>query len=263
MRRVAFILVLCALVLCSQGIAFSQQAVMDIDPLRRNLIFVEGESDKEFAVNMFRLSFGFDIQKASFSETNTQSEQIAKRIEASVKGLGLSGVKIIKGWDIIKQAKISVGATGSKLSNQLIIEVRDFPEGKMQELIAKIIDLSLAIDKEVFLEKVESGVTEDVEDKCKEEVLTEALKQLKINADSTAGTQGKKVTAVKRVFVITDQQAAAEVNQYGYDSYEPRAKSPMMLSRSFVSVQKGFNVSSNITDHVKVYSKVAGVYEID
>jgi len=243
------------------GMTFAQGQMIEYDPLKRNLLFVEGESEKEFPVNIFKLKIGFDIQKGNFSEANAYSSQITDTINASIKTLGLTDVKIIKGWDVVKQAKLSIGASGSKLSNQLIIEVRDFPAGRLQELIMKIIDRCLVADKEVFLEGVEVGITEDVEDKDKEEVLMDALKRLKANAEKAAQTQGKKIVAAKRVFVLSEQGYIALKEVDSYD--QSLVTDEKAMNRSCLSVQKGFSVRSNVTDHIKISAKVAGIYEID
>jgi hypothetical protein len=261
MRKCAILFMAFISIIFIAAPAFAQVQAVEYDPLKRNLLFVEGESEKEFPVNLFRLKFGFDIQKGNFSEANAYSSQITDTINTSIKSLGLTDVRVIKGWDIVKQAKISIGASGSKLSNQLIIEVRDFPAGKLQELIVKIIDRCLVVDKEVFLEGVEVGITEDAEDKDKEEVLMDALKRLKANAEKAAGTQGKKVIAAKRVFVFSKEGGIAPQQVHSYDvalEYEEKA-----MNRSYLSVQKGFSIRSNITDHIKISAKVTGIYEIE
>lgn len=260
MRKLAVLLAACAIIVLQAMPLFAEANLVEYDPLKRNLLFVEGEAEKEFPVNIFRLKFGFDIQKGNFSEANAYSARIIDSISASVKDLELSDVKIIKGWGIVKQAKISIGASGSKLSNQLIIEVRNFPAGKLHELIVKIIDTSLAVDKEVYLEGVEVAVTEDMGDKYKEEELMEALKRLRANAEKTAQTQDRKISAVKRIFVLSDQETVAVMDRSGY-SYMMEEKS--LARKAFVSVQKGFTVRSDITDHIKISAKVAGIYEIE
>lgn len=79
------------------------------DPLERNLIFIEGDATITVPVNGFRLTFGFDVDKGSFAEANRESTRIIDQISANVKGLGLSNVEIIKGWDVLRQARISFG----------------------------------------------------------------------------------------------------------------------------------------------------------
>lgn len=260
MKRIAVAVMMCAMVFCYSGIAIAQSNLVEYDPLKRNLLFVEGDAEKEFPVNIFRLRFGFDIQKGNFSDADSSSRQIIDRITASVQKLGLTNVNIIKGWDVVKQGKISIGASGSKLSNQLIVEVRDFPADKMQESITRIIDSSLAVGKEVFLEGVEVNITKEVEDVYKEEVLMQALKSLKANAEKAAETQGKRIMAAKRIFVLNSQEA---VNAATQDMCYETPRTASVMRQSYISVQKGFTVRSNITDHLKISSRVSGIYEIE
>lgn len=230
------------------------------DPFARNFIFVEGESEITVAVNGFRLTFGFDIDKASFSEASHESARIINAINAEVKNLGLSNVEIIKGWDILRQAKISIGAKGRKISNKVTIQVINYPQGKLHELIAKIIDTSLAVDPAVALENIDVFISEEVENKKKEEVVTGALKALQSNAVRAAEAVGKKLSAPKRIF-ITNQEIYDLSEAYEKDRYYKEERK-MALS-SLVSIQKSFKVEAQIVDNMKLKAKVAGIYEVD
>lgn len=233
------------------------------DPMERNLIFIEGEATITVPANGFRLTFGFDVDKGSFVEANKESTRIIDAISGHVKGLGLSNVEVIKGWDVLRQAKISFGQKGRKLFNKLTIEVTNYPEGKLHELISKIVDMGLSVSDLVSLEDASVFVTDDVESKKKEEVLGLALKALQSNAVRAAEAVNKKISAPKRIFVTNEQQVGEYKHRYAmsYDSaYEKSAK---MELNQFVNIQKSFRVNAQIVDQIKLSAKVAGIYQIE
>ncbi len=259
--KIGIVIIVAAMI----ALSFQTNAVAEdreYDPLQRNLVLVGGQADIMVPTNMFKLTFDFDIQRGSFSEASAESEQIIKMITREVESLKLPQVEIIKGWDFIKQATISIGQSGKKVSNRLTIKVTNFPEGKMHELIARIIDNCLEVNKDIYFKEIEAGVSEDVENQKREDVLMAALRNLKSNAEKAAQTQGGKVIAAKRIFITGEQDGAQEgvmMNKMRYDYAE--SKSLASMERS-VSIQKGFAVRSQISDHVKITANVAGIYEI-
>lgn len=242
----------------SLPVPLKAQEAAEYDPLKRNLVFVESDADVTIPVNMFKLRFGFDIQKATFAEAEEESARVIKAVSDAVAKLGLPNVEIIKGWDILTQAKISVGMTGRKIENRLTVKVSDFPNDKMHELIAKIVDLSLGVNKDIYFEEIEVGVTDSVETGTRETLIMDALRKLKANAEKAAETQGSKVIASKRIFVMDENAPAARMAS-GDMMY---AAAPEMMRKSFVSVQKGFTVQAQVTDHIKMTAKASGIYEI-
>lgn len=232
------------------------------DPMARNLIFVEGKAETTIPVNGFSLTFGFDIEKGSFADASSYSNGIVDRISAGVKALNLTSIEIIKGWDIVKRAKISIGAKGKKISNVLTVRVLDYPQGKLHELIAAIIDKSLAVDPAIALENIKVFVSEDIENKKKEELVDEALKALKSNASRAAEAVGRKLSAPKRIYISSEQDVYKSEESYDrlYPSYEMPASPPIKRA---ISIQKSFNVSAEIVDHMKMSATVFGVYEIE
>ena len=253
MNRPLMIVLSIAILLCKSAYAEELQ----YDPLARNLINAEGESKVSVPVNAFDVSFDFDVEKGSFTEARNDSDRIIKAIDASLKDLGLKNVEMIKGWDIVRQARISLGTKGRKLSNTLVIRVKDFPEGKLQELIASVIDKSLLADGAVALTNIKVYVTEEVENAKKEEVTAQALKELDSKARKTAESLGHKVIGVKRLYSSTNGQAPAENRAYEMDNYA------RLSAASFISVQKSFNVTTQIADHVEIRASVSGTYQID
>ncbi|MDD5194636.1 MAG: SIMPL domain-containing protein [Candidatus Omnitrophica bacterium] len=231
------------------------------DPLARNIIFVEGEAEITVPVNGFKLTFNFDIDKPSFGEASQESTRIINAISAQIKGLGLANVEIIKGWDILRQARISIGAKGRKISNTVTIQSINYPEGKLHGLIANIIDRSLAVDPAVALESISVFVSEDVENKKNEEAVTGALKALQSNAVRTAEALGRKLSAPKRIFV-TNRQIYDSSNDYAREESQYDYKKSRALS-SFVSIKKSFRVETQVVDNIRIKATVTGMYEIE
>lgn len=230
----------------------------DYDPLERNLIFVEGEAEITVPVDGFSLAFSFDVDRAAFGDASKESNKIADKIAAQIKELGLSNVEIIKGWDIVKQAKISIGAKGRRLSNRLVVRVLDYPQGKFHDLIAEAIDRTIAVDSSIALEDVSILISEAKENKKKEEVLVEALKALQSNAKSAAQALGRVLSQPKRIY-ISSEQGTYKSEESLYQSRGDRE----YLAKSFASIQKSFRVKSEIVDNVKLTAKVHGIYQLE
>lgn len=257
MKRSVLVITFMAVCLCLAQAGVCENS--DYDPFKRNLIVVEGQAEMSVPVNEFKLTFGFDLQRATFSEAEEESSRIIDAMDSKVKVMGLKDYEIIKGWDIVKQAKISLGQSGSKLSNEVIIKVKDFPLDKLHQLITGIIDKSLAISKDVYLKNVEVGLSEELENSKKEEVMATALKTLKSNAEKVAQSQGLSIVTPKRIYATSNQ---AVVNQMVADKRYGSSYDEMALERSVVSIRKGFVIRSEITDHITLAINVSGVYEI-
>ncbi len=256
-------IILSALIIAALCAFNASAQEMHYDPMSRNLIFVEGNADITVPTNMFKLTFDFDIQKGSFLEASTESDRIISEIDKVVKNLNLPDVEIIKGWDVIKQASISIGQSGKKLSNKITIKVTNYPGDKLHDLISKIIDGCLAINKDIYFTNIEVGLSDDVENQKREEVLINALRKLKSNAEKAAETQGVKIAEAKRIFVtqtneIGERYVAMDSAVRG-ELYEEQSVRSMT---KIASIQKGFVVRSQVSDHVKIAAKVAGVYEV-
>lgn len=224
------------------------------DPMARNLIFVDGKAEVTVPVNGFDLIFGFDIEKGSFAGSERSSRDVIEKIKKDVQTLKLTNVQFLQSWDLVKQAKISFSTKGRKISNQLTVRVTDFPAGKMHELIAKIIDLSLEADSNLALEDVKVFLTNESEVAAKKAATEQALANLQANAAKTAEKIGRQLTDPKRIFVTSDYQVIQA------DGGPHQAE--MMRMANFVSVQKSFRIEAQIIDTMTVSSQVSGIYEL-
>jgi hypothetical protein len=256
MRRIGFILTLFVMFMYSVCTAVEENCY---DPLERNLIFVEGQAEITVPVDYFAISFGFDIEKPSFSESSNESARIMNAVGENAKKLGLADVEIIKGWDLLRQSKISIGSKGKRISNMVTVRVKNFPVERMHELIARIIDESLALNSSIALDNIEVSVSEEMENKKKAEVTAGALKALQENATRAAQAIGKTAVIPKRIFITSDQAVMAQ-------DYEAKSKyeyGGALAQRSFVSFQKSFRVKAQVSDTIKISAKVSGVYQIE
>ncbi len=236
--------------------AGAQDTAGGYDPLKRNLLYVSGEAKFTVPINQFALTFGFDQEKGSFAETQAASQRIIDGISSRVKSLGLSEVEVVKGWDVVKQARISLGSKGRKISTRLVVKVRNFPAGKMHELISQVIDNSLTVDGSVALEDVQVSLSEELEARKNEEAVQEALKKLQQNAKNAAASLGRNLAAPKSITISSGGEPVPMKQRQVYGD-------AMMMERSFVSVQKSFNVESEIVDHVRISARVDGTYELE
>jgi hypothetical protein len=246
-----------ALVLFSSSTnVFAENGYSLVDPLKRNLIFAEGSAEIVIPVNNFEIQFGFDIQKGSFNEASQESNGIFDTIEREIKSLGLSDVEIIKGWDLLKQAKISFGSKGKKISTKVTIKVRNCPQGQLHSIIAQVIDRALAVNNAIVLENINVFIDDKIEQEKKQEVIESALKKLNTNAARIAVSLGRKVISPKRVYVTSKEVVSdtMDLKQAFYD-YSIAARK--------IEIRKSFKVDAEIADYIEVSATVTGVFEID
>lgn len=254
MKKMAFILLM---ILGLSPIAEAQET-SGFDPLKYNLLSAQGDAEVSVPVNTFNIYFGFEANKASFDEGRSSSDEIIKNITSKVNALKAGEVQIIRGWDLVRQERISFGAKGRKISNRLIIKVKNFQQGKMHELIAKIIDQSLAVSGDVVLENLEVSISEDVETTAKQQALKNALTALQANADRSAETLGKRRGDPKNISLWEDAPMGGPRMEYMSMAMGEQDAG----LRKMVNIQKSFNVQAEIVDHVKIKVRVYGLYEL-
>ena len=179
-------------------------------------------------------------------------------IESHTREMGLTDIEIIRGWDLLRQAKISVGSKARKIGNRVTLKVKKFPEGKMQEMITRLIDKTMAIDGSIVLDQIDVFVSDEVQNQKKSEVVQTALKNLQVNARQTAEALGRKTALPKRVFVSDDEEVQESLG-------DPRGwySDGKTSVKQFFSIQKSFKVNTEIADTMVFHAHVTGVYEIE
>src|SRR5436190_787823 len=104
--------------------SFAAQATeQTYDPLARNLIYVEGRGELIVPITSFKLRFSFNKEKGSFDEASMISDSVIAQITQQLKKNGIANMEVIKGWDVVRQAGIALGAKGKNISNQVMIQV--------------------------------------------------------------------------------------------------------------------------------------------
>lgn len=251
-----------ALILISQTIyVFAEE----IDPLKHQLIVAEGEADLAVAVNQFKISFDFDVERATFDEARMYSKRVIERMGMVLKELNIPQTKIVEGWDLIKESKISFGTKGRRLSNSVTLTVDDVPAGKLHEYLSKTIDAVLAVDAAIVLDQIDVDITDSLERAKKQEVLGKAVSALETNASKIAQSLGRKILAPKRVFASSGEslqaadKPAAYSSSYSSSSYYSEAG----ISHKKPLFRKGFRVRGQVVDHIYLTANVVGVYEIE
>lgn len=236
---------------------FADNESLTVDPLKRNLIFVEGTSEIVIPVNNFGIRFGFDIQKGSFNEASQESNRIFDAIEKEIKTLGLSDVEVIKGWDLLRQAKISFSSKGKTISTKATIKVKNCPQGKLHTILAQVIDKALAIDSAIVIEDINVFIENKTEQEKKQEVIEDALKKLNSNATRIANSLEKKIISPKRIYATSGEPAAdkLEPKEDRYDGYSSMQKC--------ITIRKSFKVNAEIVDHMEISATVTGIFEIN
>lgn len=245
------------------GTTFASAEEYNYDPMQRNLITVQGESKIVVPVNAFDILFDFDMEKGSFTEASQESQRVINTIQSSLADLEPAKIEIIKGWDLVKQGTISFGSKGKKISNIIKLRVTEFPNEKLHEYIATILDKSLPVNSGLIVKGVEVYLTEEVENAKKEELLEQAIRKLESNSARIAKGLGKKITAAKRIYVKVTEKSDPQEN---YLSYHSSMKEKVMYERSSlsdVSIRKRFRLQADIEDHIEMTSSIFGIYEIE
>lgn len=241
--------------------AFAQeQQNQTFDPLKRNLIFVDGQAEVTVPVNGFSLTFHFDVNKGSFDESRQESQKIIDNIKLSLDQLGIKDYELIQGWDMVRQSKISLSSKGRKITNNVIVKVKNFPRGQLYSQVAALIDRIITANDSMELVEINVFVTEENEQKARQDVLAKAVQNLDRNAAQIAQSLGRKMTSVKRIY--TAQGGSIDRGQM-YQEMDGLHKERSFLAQNFISVQKSFKVPAEITDSFKFTASVSGIYEVE
>lgn len=247
--------ILIAVCLLAASPAFAEEAT-HYDPLARNLIYVDGQAKITMAVDSFDVAFDFDVSRGSYDEGRKEAEEIAGKVQSSLKDLQFGRIEVIRGWDLIKQDRISLTSKAKQLSNILRIRVVGFPEGKLHESVAKIVDRTLAVNGAIGLRSISVNLSDEAEKKAQDEALAKAVTALESKARLVAEGLGKKVVASKQVYISNNQQAPMArgmlMDGYAQASY---FKSPVVI-------QKNFRVDTQVPDSLDIETTVNGIYEI-
>ncbi len=241
--------------------AFAQeQQNQTFDPLKRNLIFVDGQAEVTVPVNGFSLTFHFDVNKGSFDEGRQESQKVIDNIKLSLDQLGIKDYELIQGWDMVRQAKISLSSKGRKITNNVIVKVKNFLRGQLYSQVAALIDRIITANDSMELVEINVFVTEEIEQKAKQDALAKAVQNLDRNAAQIAQASGRKITGVKRIY--TAQSGGIDRGQMYQGMVEFREERDF-LAKSIISVQKSFKVPAEITDSFKFTASVSGIYQVE
>ena len=255
-----FILIVSAFLLLGHAALAQEQQNQTFDPLKRNLIFVDGQAEATVPVNGFSLIFHFDVNKGSFDEGRQESQKIIDNIKLSLEQLGIKDYELIQGWDMVRQAKISLSSKGRKITNNLIVKVKSFPSGQLYAQAALLIDRVIAANDSMELVEINVFVTEENEQKARQDVLAKAVQNLDRNAAQITQALGRKITGIKRIY--TAQGRAIDQGQMYQGNYDFREEHKF-LAKSLISVQKSFKVPAEITDSFKFTASVSGIYQVE
>ena len=227
----------------------------------KNLIYVEGQAKNAVEVNAFHVNLDFDLEKGSFDETRQSSQKVVDKIKANVDALGFKSVQYIQGWDLLRQAGISLSSKGKKVSNRLTIEVADFPQGRLFDAMAKVVDAGIGADPAVTVTSVNVFLTDDLESKTRQQSLKEALSDLNQNAVQAAGALGRTIQSPKQIFTTNEQNL--EQGQEGLRDVHSWSSFSDSKMKGIVSFQKSFKVDAQISEQINVVARVAGYFELN
>jgi len=173
------------------------------DPLRRSLIFVEGDASATVPVSGFSIEIDFDESRKTFALASEKSYTTISNIESSLKAAGMGSVRVLKGWDLIKQDTLSLESKAKKISNKTIISIENYPKGKLHKTLASAIDIILKESKKITIKNVSVYLSPKDEKATKQQLTLKAITNMKANASAIAKSLGKKNAIPKRVYYYT------------------------------------------------------------
>ena len=230
------------------------------DDLNKSLVYLDSSAETTVPVDRFTLTFGFDSDAGSFTAASADADRIIAAIRTEIEKTGLKSVRIYKGWDMFKQAKVSTSGSGARLSLQIILEVVRFPESKLFETMSVLVDKCLEINKNIVFREVSVGLTDETRHKLGRELLQAALAGLKDKAELARDSAGGRSVKMRKIFLQQPGQAAGEIAWAANAMYDKYA--PAMRPYESLSFQPGFRVQAEVSDHVTLSVSLSGVYEI-
>jgi uncharacterized protein YggE len=215
------------------------------------LLSVSGEASEIVPVDGVRISFGFSTEKGSFQDSGAAGEEEARKLRDAVASINGVKVKAVHGWDLLRQAKISIGDRGRRIDHHVALEIEGIAEGKLHTVVAQAIDRSLPVAKDVTVESVQAYLTKDRERELRAKLKAQAVKRAGEKARALAEAAGVKLSA--------PQQVIGDSVEGGVEPMMARGRMALFSSMEW---RKGFNVSTEVPDSMEVTESVGVLFQI-
>ncbi|MCD4780293.1 MAG: SIMPL domain-containing protein [Candidatus Omnitrophica bacterium] len=226
----------------------------------KDIVIVSGHASKMVNVDAFRLDFVFDVDRGSFGAAVAASEDIVSKIEGKLKEIQGDSYRVIKGWDLLKQKKISVNSKSRKISNKISIDVDQVKLGELLSQIGRIVDAVIQVNSKISLESMKVYVSDYKRQRIQKELVAQAVGDMQALAAITATKSDRKIKQLIRVVYLPGN---LELEQHdGYPFREPFRASTINVWASF-SERKSFNVEAEVSDQIEMSTRIMGYYEMD
>lgn len=229
----------------------------EVHPKDRKLIFVEGKSSLTEFMNAVKLSFKFTTEKDSFEEAAKTGENIVKKMQEVAGKIGQA--RVIYGWDLLKQSRISWGEKGRKITQTVQVEVENIPQGKLFTVLPHLIDTILPISSSLELESITTYITaaleQDIRTRLYSQAVALAQKQAKTIADSSDG----KLVGPYRIFANNNLSHATRDVYASQDFFDGNVEG---IRTAAIQLHRSFKLETEIQDSAEYSTTILGAFEI-
>jgi uncharacterized protein YggE len=216
------------------------------------LVHVQGTAERDVPVDGVRLLFSYATERGTFGQAGEDGQAIVAAIRKSVGDLDGPTLTVHYGWDLLRQAKISLSTKGRRIDHSLALELEGVAPGQLHNLVSHVIDRSLEASDKLELEQIEVYLTDAKEQEVRTALFADAAKQALTHAQAMVGATGAQI-AGPRYLYSTDQMVPFA---------QADSAREMMMTAGPIAVRKSFNVRAEVADHLTVGVTVLGAFEI-
>ena len=219
------------------------------------LIYVQGSASRSVPVDGVRLLFTFSVEKGTFAEARSAGQEIIEAIRKSLADLKGPTVSFIQGWDLLKQAKISLNTKGRRVDHNVVVELEAVPAGRLHELVAQVIDRSLAVGGKLELRRIDVYLTKAKEQEMRAALFQEATQHTVQEAQGIAKAAGVQPVGPRYLFATSEVASHTDLQEQVYGTAGQQFLSSIV-------VRKSFKVEADVPDQLELSVSVVGAFEI-
>jgi uncharacterized protein YggE len=222
------------------------------------LITTQGAAKRAVPVDKVRILLSFVTERGTFGEAGKEGIELVEALQKRLANVEGPTLVSVYGWDLLKQAKISLTTKGRRIDHNLAIELEGIPPGRLHDLVGRVIDQALEVGGRAQLEvqSIEVDLSDAVEQQVRAELMAKASELALAQAKGMAEAAGAQIAGPRYLFANPEYQPMMDMGAEGGFA--------MMAQRAMpgVAVRKSFRVQAEVPDTLELSVSVVGVFEL-
>ncbi len=215
-------------------------------------IAAKGVATRYVAADVLEIEFEITTEAASFTAAKAVADDLQKRLEEAITSENLGALSLDYDFGLLKQQSVYF-KKGSKLEHRITATIRELEPSSLHGSVAKVIDRALNLDPRLTIRDVRSSMSEEKTATVERELLEEAVKNARSNAEVIAAAAGLRIVRPLAVYstpVPEGPFGMAEMSVPG---------------RFYANVgghREGFKVDGSLAPTIKLSVQVTGVFAV-